>query len=595
MITNVTLFIFFILLFVLNLCIASHINSETVINNNQKGRKILEEAIIIFDEVNAKIDGLVDCSVKDFELLNSNFKKYYINLQKLSNISNGLATLILKFNANPQFQILVIANTNQKEKFFESITVQLTQLNELSSSFSLFQLLLNNIKQDLSTIRLLITNLRFDPIISADYNSLNNSLDSLLHCLQQQEKNAGQASTALNKAIKFIEEEIYFNTELLSEQIEKINSALVYLSELNEPTQKHQKKLADLERKKASSTSEIITNLQFQDILRQQIEHVQHAHVELTLNLKNSHREGDSLSEDELYKIRDINTLQSAQLINSNREYQKAVETILHKICELSSFLNQYNSLWNQFFKPQGIKLEQLKSGIHEHTSNLVSRKFSLNHLNAGFSQLLIEIDKEINNFKAHHKKSNTLCLDIGFIQEFIDKIEISHLRNKEQNPVIQIKNELNKINSALLKFNEVFNASLSDSLFIGNIIKERLQTDIELIDSYSNIIIELNSEIQNLFASGFDTNIRLEETADFSVDKINYYKKFEKEVQEIIKLLDNLLQSINLGRSTVDSQQLEHLKDMYTMENERKIHRMVTGAKENSKKKKSDNDIEFF
>ncbi|MBN1115900.1 MAG: hypothetical protein JXA77_01750 [Bacteroidales bacterium] len=565
-------------------------------NKSYSIKEVLKKAILIFDEVRSKIDSLIDCSVKDFEILNSNFKKYYLNLQKLSEASNKIIDVINKIHENDNFNSLLSKDKYQKEKIFDSLSSHLEKLKELSQTFNFFQLILSNAKQDLSTIKLLVTNLHFDPIISTDYKSINNLIDSISKSHKEQETANKAICLIINKSIKFIEEGLFSNSELFGEQIEKIQQSLFHIEDISISVKKHKKHIDEIEKKKVSSTSEIITNLQFQDILRQQIEHVQEAHQDITRNLKDSHREGEIISDDELYKIRDINTLQSAQLIHANREYQKAVETILHKINDLDSFFNQYNTIWNQFGKPESIKLQMIKSNLVEQSSNLSSRKFSLNHLYNNFYKLVDAVDTDLTKYIAYKSKKDDILINIKDLRKIIGNIESAHLKDNKYNPVAQITEELDKLNEWYNKLENEYSNSIHKINISGNLIKDKIKLDIKLIDKFSEDLAILTEYMEELFKPGFNTNMHLEPTSDFSVDQVAYYKTFEKEVQEIIHFLDQLLENININQKDVEKDRLEHLKKLYTMESEREVHKLITGD-DNESKKMDDNDdeVEFF
>ena len=563
--------------------------------NFKKSKKILEEAIIIFDEVNGKIDGLIDCSVKDFEILNTNFKSLFYNLQKLSESTAKVIHFIEVIDNEETEKLFKKYNSEKNENLLKSLATNISALKKTDKNINYFLLILSNIKQDTSTTKLLVTNLKFDPIISADYTRLNDVLKNISKTICENEENLIQIRTAVNDTIKFAEQGIYHNTEVLTEYINKSTESINYIQKLGLEAKNHKPHLEELENKKASSTSEIITNLQFQDILRQQIEHIQTSHKEITTNLKSSHKEGEPLSDEELYKIRDINTLQSAQLIHANREYQNAVEIILHKINELTSIYNQYNSFWNQFCKPEGVKLQSLQPTFSELLTNLNSQFFSISLVFEKLNGYLNEIN---NNYLSLINPTNInidIAKEIKTVQEIISSVDIPNSEKKEFTPISQINNELKKIHDSYLKLSNTYKDA---SKSIGN---EKLFVvshgdEIKSVKESIKTIEKMNELFQDNTGS-FNLHLQLQKTTNFSIEQVSYYKTFEKEIQEIIYLLDNLLANINLTRTDVDQDQLEHVKKLYTMESEREIHKIVTGNKHKDKDKKEgdDSEVEFF
>jgi hypothetical protein len=566
-----------------------------VVERTKNGKKVLEEAINIFDEVNGKIDGLIDCSVKDFETLNSNFKSIFYNLQNIGEASNKIIKFIDLVCFNRTINQYADSIHLSKDQILESQNRNIIQLKQLDKTLNYKILLLSNIKQDLSTIKLLFTNLRFDPAILTDNKAIEKLLNTIILWYEKQDQSIQKTRNEIKKIIRFAEEGIYSSIELLWEHIDKAESAFKYLNGLSKNIKNLQSQLNQLEEKMTSSTSEIITNLQFQDILRQQIEHVQASHQEITSNLKNSHKEGEMLTIEELYKIRDINSLQSAQLIHANREYQKAVEVILNRINELSSIFGQYKSFWTQTCKPEGVRLQSLQPVLSELNTSLNSHMFSLSHLNDKFQNMISELKSNYYSFVSEQatKVNNKELLKL---QEILNSIKQEHQKSREYNPINQIYTEISKINDATNKLQSSFIEENNKKNSKNEPLNVQSDNGFETIKNIAETINKLNDFFQNN-SRDINLNIQIQKTESYNVEQVAYYKTFEKEVQEIINLLDNLITNINLSRTDINQEELEHLKEKYTMESERKVHDLVTG-KENDKKKnnkeKSD-DVEFF
>lgn len=566
-----------------------------MVKKTTNGKKVLEEAINIFDEVNEKINGLIDCSVKDFETLNSNFKNIFYNLQNIGEASNKIIKFIdlvcFKRTINQYADSIQFS----KDKILESQNSNIIQLKLLDKTLNYRILLLSNIKQDLSTIKLLFTNLRFDPSILTDNQAIDKLLNTIIMWYEKQDQSIQKTRNEIKKIIRFAEEGIYSSIELLWEHIDKAENAFKYLNGLSKGINNLQSQLNQLEEKMTSSTSEIITNLQFQDILRQQIEHVQSSHQEITSNLKNSHKEGEMLSIEELYKIRDINSLQSAQLIHANREYQKAVEIILNRINELTSIFGQYKSFWTQTCKPEGVRLQSLQPVLSDLNTSLNSHMFSLRHLDDKFQNMISELKSSYYSYVSNQVTKDQ-SKELTKLQEILNSIEQKHQKRREYNPINQIHAEISKINEATNKLHKSYIEENNKKKSNNESIIVQPDNGIATIKQVSETINELNDFFQNN-SGNINLNIQIQKTESFSIEQVAYYKTFEKEVQEIINLLDNLLTNINLSRTDINQEELEHLKEKYTMESERKVHDLVTG-KENTKKKKdkeNSDDVEFF
>lgn len=565
-------------------------------NTPLPSKKILEDAINIFAKVNSKINGLIDCSVKDFVILNSNFKKYYNNLQKISAASQDFLNFLLETNNNDSFNEFLKTENFSIEDLNLSIKSYLDYLKKNNKELNYILLNISNLKQDLSTIRLLFTNLRFDPLVTADHQKINEQINNLSHCSEEQEKHIHLLCNKLTETIKFAEEGIFSGIEVLGDQLNKSAEGLNYFNSIYSLALKHNKQIAELDSKRLLSTSEIITNLQFQDILRQKIEHVQNAHQEISENLVSSLKEEGSMDAIELFKIRDISTLQSAQLIHANQEYQSAVEKILNKISELNIFLNNYSHIWNHFCKIETAKIQAVFSKLGEQLPLLTNQAFSLHHISEKLDSMIVEINKELEKFSGVSSHDKVACNNLEELKELFHKIEQQNTNDQEYSPVSQINSELKKFESgynkntkALMQFKESFR---KDNL----VPKNELLPKIEKYSAFAKNLTIFYKESLLGKANKLANSLSLDTIDDFTLEQVAYYKTFEKEVKEIIILLDDLLIEINVSKKDINKERLEHLKKLYTMDSERDVHNMVTKQKVKPEKKDTnENEVEFF
>jgi hypothetical protein len=325
---------------------------------------------------------------------------------------------------------------------------------------------------------------------------------------------------------------------------------------------------------------------------------VQEAHSEIIANLKNSHLEGDSLSEEELFKIRDINALQSAQLIHANQEYQKSVEIIVHRINDLNTLLNNYQNIWSHFCKPESSKFIVIKSKLTEKTSLINSQSFSLNQIYDNFLVLTRKVEESFNNSIFSINEKGDQCVELSVLRTISDSIKISLKENKEYNPIKQINGEIDKLEEGSKKLLNAIKVYQTNDTKAEVFPRINIKPEIDLIKSFSARITDFYNHYLNEQIDLFNGLTLVDTISSFSVEQVSYYKTFEKEAKEIINLLDNLLANINTSKLEINKERLEHLKNLYTMESEREIHQIVTGNKTSTKQKDGDNnenEVEFF
>ncbi len=567
--------------------------------NNKSGEKIVSDSIAIFTKVDKKINELIDCSVKDFELLNNSFKKYFSSLEVISKASKSFTFFLSSLNDDEDFVHLKNQDEISKLSLNNSISTFLSNIKKLEEKLNYYLLIIKNLSQDLSTIRLLFSNLRFDPFIETDNAIANQQIKSTAESLSKLESEINSLHSILNNIIIFVDEGFISALELYIEQFEIIKDCYNHIGQLSIVAKKHLLQINELEEKRNSSASEIITNLQFQDIIRQKIEHVQEAHEELRNDLIKVKDEEDSLNPEKLFQIRDITTLQSAQLIHSNQEYQTAVETILSKISELNTLLNKYQSIWNHFCIPERSKLLSIKSRLREHINILNTQSFSLTHIAEKFESNIDMLSNKINNLHKYLNKGKFELNSFSKLQETFMKLEEKYSDSEKYNALKQLKFELNKFETEYTKLDDELNNFKVNFTNNKIIPLEDYKQDVKIIIEFSErnskyFTNSLSNEIDGLFK----TPVEIHSNNSFNIKGGSYYKNFEDEIGKIITLFDNLLLKINIGKNDIDIKTLEHLKKNYTMESERRVHNLISQQNNTNtvdKSKKDKDGIEFF
>lgn len=570
-----------------------------VSDKNYSSKKIVSDSIIIFEKVNGKISELISCSVKDFEILNHSFKNYYSSLDIISEASKNFINFLLSLDKDEDFIHLNKQEELTQINLNDTISIFLTNVKNLEEKLNFYLLILNNLNQDLSTIRLLFTNLKFDPFIETDNSIANNQINNISQCLTKFATEISSLHSLLSETIKFTDEGFISALDLYTEQFDNIKDSYKHISLLSRAANKYQEDLTKLEDKRKLNTSEIITNLQFQDILRQKIEHVQEAHEEISEDLKKVKDEKDALNPEKLFKIRDITTLQSAQLIHSNQEYQTAVETILNKISELNILLNKYQSIWNHFCKPERGKLQSIRTRLREQISILDTQSFSLSHIVEKFDSNLHVLADKIKMLHNYLEEGKFELCSFPDLQEIFQKLENRYSDKEKHSALKQLRFELNKFEVEYKKLNKELENFKTNFTYEKIRPEDNYLQDVKVIKEFS----ERNSQyftnsLGNKIDDLFKKPIKIESNNSFNIKEVTYYKVFEKEINKIISLLDDLLVKINVSKNDIDLETLEHLRENYTMDSERKVHDLITQQelnKSKTDKEKDEDDIEFF
>jgi hypothetical protein len=336
---------------------------------NQANNKILtdflesfprHEIVTILNEIDKKIGSLHTISSKDFLYFNKLLKQYYSNIKEISTANNTIATFFnndlpsIKEEAKEK-NITQIELLNETDLYINKI---IQFLSNIYSSFNLLVVPVNNYKQNLITLKYILANLK----LHLNYIELGNA-DKLQLCLLAIESSS-------EKMLEQIEK-INFSTELVSKQLMLLkNNACISESVENSELKDELKKVAAGFRKISfndylpenfvnalnnhtqkcfSHMGEVITNIQFHDIIRQKMEHIQLSQNELIkeINELESTNKNKENQLNLIVKIPEITDIQVAQLLYTNKDYQTSIEKITNQLLEVGNEMKALHVLYN--------------------------------------------------------------------------------------------------------------------------------------------------------------------------------------------------------------------------------------------------------
>lgn len=574
----------------------------------------VKEITEMFTTIEEKIMALHSCSSNDFQMLNANFKDIY-KLAKTTDQSINKGLSWLQKNKIDESSVILNNSDHKISDYFKDSTTKFKDLEKVlkngSDRINSLFIPLKNHSQDLMSLKLLLTNLNFyESTVKKDNADLEKPIydaeQLVLHCKVLTEKKYKE----LNILRKRIKTTILLINQLLNIQYEisKTVKAEVKKSTqmLNQFERMIKNKTLHVKRNDDLSTSVdyIITNLQYHDIIRQKMEHIQHTHNdflhELDLfNQDNNQKKLINEKAKQFIRIRDIAGLHAAKLLQTNKEYRQAIEIIVKSFLKITKTISR-NSEYIQKLSVQAKKVnnpkrefDKIKKRFENKYSKLVEE---LNLLKQGFdaeiksTEQLWELENELHHLL--HKHHNAFQIRFG--------------ENKNaQYSLNQISGYINCLGSESELNNQYF-------LPFARIYPEFLEIKSELpaIKAFSNNISKISSigtKIHHDFkvilgkVEQHDiSNSQLLENIKSSISSIKYYSIFDTTINEIIHILSSInlrLKTSYSGYLTASSENLDHLKNYYTMDIEHRIHDRVLKKKSSSTKKHKhdDMDIEFF
>ena len=581
-------------------------------NNGRKSESALlntysiQEITAIFSEIDEKILSLHSCSSDDFLTLNSYFKKYYADSKTISSNATNLFNLFTSEDLQKEFfeqlhrfqmslQTLLISYDSFQNKIVTALDSMLLEMEQMFVTA-------NNLKQDLMTLKLLVTNLKIDVTVFGTFTDRmvkkTNDFSELIiqtksffvefykYTIQFKDlikTISVKLSRTRDKNIQNLNElinEINFSTGLLNQTFIEAKQLVPQLSQSTEST--------------SSSIAKIITNLQYQDIIRQKIDHIQQTHQEILKQISHIKSEDEEISIqkklDFFIQIRDIAGLQAAQLIHANKEYQKAIESISGKFLEVGHEMTQIASLCHQItgknnvaknshfdeikdkFEKTGYFSDLIQKSIDLTTEKIKVQQDGLSEiinnyadLSDFFTTIDKSISKSINNqslITVEHFESTT-----NQIKNILAEIQsINGLYNSQFNKIQIISNSLNEINTS--STNGI--SDLNKKLGLFNEEYQKLNGILNNTNENVYKILDENQALSNQISLDIKT----------SIEQIKYYDYFDKVIEEIISKLNDINQKLQSDDEPSDKEikdKLDYLKTRYTMESEHVIHNKLT------------------
>jgi hypothetical protein len=570
-------------------------------NNHDIDSKVslIKEFIEIFVGIDQQIIELHQCSSDDFLGLNSDFKQYY----RQSKLISENATQI--FNELTKSESLDLIKSLEKlYKNFKQIQIEFSGLlnNSISSLRIIIELIdglflpVKNLNQDLLTLKVLIANLK----ISSSASKLNKiqGVDSVLAefneiinefkiCSFQNESNLSLLKEKVKNTLKEFEQIREKNLNDLEVILNNIHYGIIFFAEKHEEVSRQIPELSLQTESSSKSIAEIITNLQYHDIIRQKMEHVHTTHKKLLNELEQSaNTDGDK--NDLLVRIRDIANLQSAQLVYANKEYQKAIEVITEKFIAIGADLTTIASMCQDINSSQHnsdeLHLHLLLEKLNDSTP--VLDRFLLAGEN--FTSQIDNLNSEVSiatastskfNMSLNNLKTVTGSMINQFTSNSLDDDDITKTLLQIQGLYNDVEKFENVIQLAFKQIENTGNKLLPD---IGHSLKKAKGDGLfgqasQLLSSITGQLNEKNNRIKDLLEDNLQTSKTVSLGVKDSISKVRYYDFFEKVIVNIIGEFNHIHQLLKDEEGLESANELDNLKGIYTMASEHIIHDKVT------------------
>lgn len=583
----------------------------------------VSEIADLLSTIDERIMSLHECSSGDFLKLNNDFKTLYQHAQGISNNIHGMLGALAgdkeehfagKIKATSSFVNESISNL----QFQFELAVDL--LSKANSQIRLLFFPLKNYAQSVTSFRFILTNLK----LSINCNNSENCeeveklLDKQLENCEKLKNRAERIEQQANILRKNFgargreQEDLLNSFNQLAEKAGHFqsfsNDYVAAFHDILENLPLAQKKIESSNK----GASEIITRLQYQDIIKQKMEHIQQTHKSLIqelLDLENESEDTKIHTQAKCFlKIRDIAGLQAAQLIHANKEYQNAVGIITDEFVKLGDVV-----VW----------FVRLAQNYYSGDENNISTDFNLIKRKTEEINLAVEQFKNSEESLSNYIEDNTSLLN-QFVDEYLalnsandeadkltarilSKLESDEGAEKSEKSITRQMHQVKKeISSNLSKIKQVFAETIHHSEQLKDIAKGltepvevKLKEQLKSLKEYLLLVTENHRKFQEQSIQLALSEDKITQSIRKSVSEIKYYNYFDNVVEEIITELNKINYSLKTEdkKSESMSDNLEHLKKYYTMETEHVIHDHVVNGKDEEIEIEEDLDdnIEFF
>ncbi|MGE0078074.1 MAG: hypothetical protein AB7S48_09460 [Bacteroidales bacterium] len=577
-----------------------------------------------FTQIDTKILELLQCASDDFKGLNSSFKELFRSSSLLSKNATEIFEILSDSDARQMmgeleelYKMLRKSHTPIVTAAKDGIGVAKEMLDVLGN----LHIQIKNLNQNLLTLKFLLANLKitgtsFSGQLSSDVDELTGNYNK--HINQQKireyhnDKSLEKLQGLIDQSILKVEK---YNSQLgqqINLILDQVHTSFVLFADKQQEVSRRLPSLKSITDQISESIANIITNLQYHDIIRQKIEHVQSSHRGLLQNLTEFDSSNEAQHLDYLSRIRDLANIQAALLVRANKEYQRAIELITEKFRAISDDMSNISMLCKELTQSQFNQEEIHFSDLSQKLDSILAPLRSVPIIEKSlFCELKDIVDATTNTLSSVTKVDETISENNKFFEPK-ENIDILKSAFPQGNIVDQIKEvgldvekTSNQIQTITLRFSDIAERL---RMICQNTCEKQddITNHTEVAEKISLILDKLKHQdelIYKLLHENFKVSKEMDSVVLGSVKQIKYYDFFEVRIIEIIRMLNEAFQEIKGSeRKKDDVEDMEFLKNLYTMESEHKIHQSIILGGEKPEDQKLDDiedtesdDVELF
>ncbi|UCH14431.1 MAG: hypothetical protein JSV22_00335 [Bacteroidales bacterium] len=577
---------------------------KDILNDKVLDREYLNEIISIFDEINKGIIQLHRCAADDFTLMRNQFREYNRKATKISENAKSAFELLNPGNNSTgfisQIEDYYTHLGNYYSKFITKIESIERFIYDLRGNIEKMLIPGKNLNQHISSLNIVLANLKIYGQLSPDKGSSISDPDLIFNPIREFytlfDEGTISIMDSLNitkKKIKSIElsyfdqlDKVLDNIRICKEQfLAKHRAVSLKIPELSGNIQEN-----------IGNSNKIIIELQYHDIIRQKIEHIQEAHANIIQQLTRYRENDDKITKKDIVKyliqVGDIARIQASQLLNVNKEYEMAMDNISEELLSFSDNMILIVDLCNKFSmnnnEPSFCKIEDMIS------TNYHLRK-KLNDANLQVDEQYLKLSDELESIDNNFKKIDELTkqLESSFNAALnkdsnVNKPKESSKTQSEglfddiKSTTTYLSEQINKISAVKMK---------TDNHLVNECNKEEQNKLLSILSQFEQeflpAIKEKKETISSIFKENGEYTRNITDKMLTAIRSVKYYDFFDELAKKIITKLTQTSETFYISESEASRHSIENIKKKYTMKSEREIH--------DNTMKHGEGDIELF
>ncbi|MBN2010829.1 hypothetical protein JW960_15890 [candidate division KSB1 bacterium] len=550
------------------------------------------------DKIKIQLQQLIDTSEKTFLDMGNRFLQYSRQGKDISESSNQATRLF--------FSERVVSAIDELYELLERIRRYLRyNENELNNNSTILQQILTTIKtiyQPFDQFEKLVRKLQFLGIstriessrltnedksfetLSADVKALSLQIETKLTRIIE-------GATSLRQTIsKTLGESLRLKSQQYKQAEQILNNThgcLRVLIETNERSSALAKTLSEQARSLELHIMEIVQSIQFQDIIRQKIEHVIES-MDDVIQIANSAYHMQSEQDDAVLEIHDISQLQIDQINQAGFEIHSAITNIIDGLTGIAEsmimIMEGTKSVILVSETQSGSNMDTMESGIDRVTHLLrlnAAANYDLNRAMKESSQMVDDMAGFVDDINQIGYQIGLIALNgiVNAAHIGSEGASLSVLADAIQRLAVDAQLHIKTVSSILtdiIAFADKLNVgqlTTDDKDDLEHIVNEMVSDLATLLDSIRSVHADVDGHMNIVSKNGASL---IQDIRQFT-KSVFIHHQFQKGFQDVVQHLQtisDLTAGVVAGLDEVTrANRLEKLKERYTMHSERAVH----------------------